>query len=172
MSALYFVGIDPGLVHTGAVSMALDPQAKGISIAYRVIEGNYQALQAQSFCELVAAAAGSVRPTIYVETYRERGTGYNTNQKMRELLVELKTKLPRHAEFLDNMGVKKVVRQPLLNAFGLTGFPTTHHKDLESAARIMLLGMLKNEQSNLLLATALNDMLEGQSWSIYGPHAK
>ena len=44
--------------------------------------------------------------------------------------------------------------------------PPTHHQDLRSAARIALLGMLRDEQMNRLLADVVRDHLAGETWTI------
>jgi hypothetical protein len=69
---------------------------------------------------------------------------------------------------LNNTGVKKVVRQPLMELLGVWKFSTTtHHQDLRSAARIALLGMLKHQELNRLLTEVVKDNLEGRGWRVH-----
>lgn len=54
---------------------------------------------------------------------------------------------------LDNSGVKNMVSRALLELLHSWQFPTkSNHQDVRSAARIAILGMLKNEHLNRLLA--------------------
>ena len=69
---------------------------------------------------------------------------------------------------LPNMGVKKVVRRPLMELLGAWKFSTvTHHQDLRSAARIALLGMLKDPHMNRLLFDVVLDHIEGRTWRVH-----
>jgi hypothetical protein len=55
----------------------------------------------------------------------------------------------------------------LLEVLGLWSFSTpTNHDDLRSAARILVLGMLKDEEMNQLLTYILIDHIEGKPWAI------
>lgn len=54
-----------------------------------------------------------------------------------------------------------------MNLLGVWKFSTvTHHQDLRSAARIALFGMLKNEETNRLLADVVADHLKGSDWDV------
>jgi hypothetical protein len=65
------------------------------------------------------------------------------------------------------MGVKKIVKPAVLITLGAWLFSTpTHHDDLRSAARIAVLGMMKDPEMNLLLADIIRDHLGGQPWTI------
>ena len=69
---------------------------------------------------------------------------------------------------LQNMGVKKVVKSPLMELLGVWNFNTpTHHQDLRSAARIGLLGMLKDDILNKLLTDIVADHLSGEAWDVH-----
>jgi UDP-glucose 6-dehydrogenase len=70
---------------------------------------------------------------------------------------------------LDNTGVKTLIRRRLMELLGVWRFATpTNHDDLRSAARIALLGMLKDEQHNKLLADVVRDHLAGETWEVKG----
>lgn len=157
---LTVAGIDPGLVHTGIVVLDIYPSIKTIDRSTYVIEGE------MSHALLVKEALAPENPDhTFVESYRERATGYSTNTQMRKLMADLRKALPK-AKVLDNTGVKKVVRRPLMELFGCTTFPTTHHQDLQSAARILLYGMLKDEELNGLATSVVRDHLAGQTWKV------
>lgn len=54
---------------------------------------------------------------------------------------------------LDNSGVKNIVSRALLELLHSWSFTTkSNHQDVRSAARIAILGMLKNNHLNQLLA--------------------
>jgi hypothetical protein len=66
------------------------------------------------------------------------------------------------------MGVKKVVKSPLMELLGVWDFRLkTHHQDLRSAARIALLGMLKDDHLNKLLTDVVADHLRGENWNVH-----
>lgn len=156
MSVTHVCGIDPGLVHTGVVHMAFNSVTRVIKVRPTVIEGT-------NLDDVVAVLWPDMR--IFVEDYRTR-SAFNTDAKMRAFVFELKQALPRRAVFLDNMGVKQVVRQPLMDLLGVWKFSTpTHHQDLRSAARIALFGMLKDDELNSLLADVVRDHLNGKDWT-------
>ena len=84
---------------------------------------------------------------------------------MRDLMVDFRSVLPK-ATVLDNMGVKKIVSTETLGIFGMNNFPTTHHRDLESAARILLYGMLKDDKLNEVVYSIVSDYVHHQPWSV------
>lgn len=62
---------------------------------------------------------------------------------------------------LDNMDSKNVVKNDLLKLFKLYSFSTrSHHQDLRSAARIMLFGALKQNDTNALIADVVRDTIK------------
>jgi hypothetical protein len=68
---------------------------------------------------------------------------------------------------LDNTGVKKIVKPSVLQVLGAWDFATpTHHQDLRSAARIAVLGMMKDQTMNTLLADVVRDHIDGKPWTI------
>lgn len=159
------VGIDPGLVHTGIVVLTFYPGLKDLEVRSAAVVGSTPAEHTQAVVEYLADHTPGADHT-FVEDYIERGTSYGTNPKMRELMTELKRNV-RGAVLVNNTGVKKVVRAPLLDLFQIRKFgTTTHHQDLEAAARILLYGMLKDEELNALVADVVLAHISGEPWSV------
>lgn len=156
------VGIDPGLVHTGVVVLELLPNLGRIIVDHFTIAGDKHADQVVT--ELKARRVNTKH--IFIESYRERGTSYRTNPKMRELLADFRKRFPK-ASIIDNTGVKKIVGSELLKVLGLTDFPTTHHQDLQAAARILVYGMLKDDELNAMLTQVVTDFVDGRPWTIH-----
>lgn len=166
MSTTIF-GVDPGLVHTGVVALEFSPKQRSIGLAFEVIDD-----KDTSHAELAELWIDNRRTTndrVFIESYRERGNQYSTDTKMRQLLREFRLKMPG-ATVLDNTGVKRVVTPPLMRVLGVGKgvFPTTHHQDLESAARILLYGMVKDDRLNAVLARIVADHLDGNPWDLPG----
>ena len=160
MSVTHVVGIDPGLVHTGVVLFTFDRQQRLIVIDHEAVAGP-DTIRVQQFL-------GGLRNDahIFIEKYQPR-SHLNTDAMMGKAVLEMKQALPG-AQVLLNTGVKKVVRQPLMELLGVWKFSTvTHHQDLRSAARIALLGMLKSEHLNRVLTTVVTDHLEGRTWHVH-----
>lgn len=156
----HVVGIDPGLVDTGVVRLLFDSTKRVLTIETNVVSGpdpettndwTYQ--------------TGLPRPKVFIERYRPR-QNLNADTRMVQAEREFKQWMPT-AQFLPNTGVRKVVPQQLLLALGLWKFRTvTHHQDLRSAARIAILGMMKDDWLNTLLADVVKAYLTGQPWQI------
>lgn len=161
MSLLTLVGVDPGLVHTGVVVLRVDTLARAMAVEHFVIEGDDHASQVAELLDDLAY----VPTEMFIEAYRERGQSYGTNPQMRELMAELRRRFPR-SRVIDNTGVKKVVTPRQLEVFGLTDFPTTHHQDLQSAARILLYGMFKDEDLNRVVYDIVADYADGRAWPV------
>jgi hypothetical protein len=153
------VGIDPGLVHTGLVSMTFQPALREIHLMDRVILGpDGPATQA-------AIPLSGLQPHKFIEGYRPR-SNFQGDNRMVKAVDHIK--VATHGTVLLNTGVKKVVRQPLMELLGVWRFATkTHHDDLRSAARIAIFGMLKDEQLNSLVAQVVSDHLEGNTWAVH-----
>lgn len=152
-------GVDPGLVHTGVVSMSMNDISKEIHIAYEIVMGpNVDAVNA-------FLAKQDIGPT-YIEGYRTRGQ-FSTNDRMIRAVADMKAGIP-HSKILPNTGIKKVVKPHLLRVLQLEKFPVSNHQDLESAARIMVLGMLKDPMHNRALAGRVTDHINGVGWTITG----
>lgn len=166
MSVTHVVGIDPGLVHTGVVSLMFVPDQRLVEIDHEVVLGP-DATAATMWA--MGRRARKVPwyfkpPTIFIEGYRPR-SNFNTNAEMTKAVQTFRA--ATKGQVLDNTGVKKVVRRGLLELLGCWKFPTpTNHDDLRSAARIAVLGMLKDEQMNQLLADIVRDHLNGETWTV------
>ena len=158
MSVTHVVGVDPGLVHTGVVEMVFRSGLKTVEVRHMAVPGP----DAREVCRF---AYGEPLPHIFIEKYQPR-SHLNTDAAMNKAVLEMKQALPG-AQVLLNTGVKKVVRQPLMELLGVWKFSTrTHHQDLRSAARIAILGMMKDEQMNRLLADVVRDAVEGVAWDV------
>lgn len=138
---MMIIGVDPGLVHTGMVFLSVNEDVFTYGSSSTIIQG-IDAGGIASHCEEA--------DRVYVEDFRVRG-GFGTNAPMLKGLGEIKVALP-NAEFLDNWGVKTVITNDVLRLLGLEKFSmATNHQDLKSAARILLLGMAKDPETNRLL---------------------
>lgn len=162
------VGIDPGLVHTGAVMMRFLAHVRAIEIAHEAIVGPDTGATRQ-WLTSVSLHQPPWRPgkgpMMFIEGYRPR-SNYGTNEKMVQAVGSFKSEFP-FSKVLNNTGVKQVVRQPLMELLGVWKFSTpTHHQDLRSAARIGIYGALKSEVLNGLLFDVVNDHLSGRTWDV------
>jgi hypothetical protein len=151
------VGIDTGLVHTGCVRMMFLPDSRTVMVGSLVVAGPDAVMVAEWVRRLPS-------PMVFVEAYRPRHT-YDTNPDMVKGVAEMKRLTG--GLLLVNTGVKKVVRQDVMELLEVWRFPTpTHHQDLRSAARIALFGMLKIPDLNRLLADVVRDHLDGRTWQV------
>lgn len=173
---LQLYGIDPGLVDTGLVGLRFNTEARQIGVRHTIINGAgrtsfdiYTAVWSRML-ESPASTSGTngIQHSVFVEKYRERGTSYTEHAAMRELTSKLGTDL-RDAKLVDNTGSKQVVKPALLELLGIRTFPTTHHQDLQAAARILVYGMLKATVLNGLLTDVVLDHLAGNSWEVLHP---
>lgn len=106
-----------------------------------------------------------VKPVVFVEAYRPR-QHLSSDERMVQVEHDLRT-LMRGATFLPNMGIKKVITQDLMELLEVWRWPTsTHHQDLRAAARIALLGMVKDAVMNGVVADVVGDHLGGQPWQV------
>jgi hypothetical protein len=143
-------GVDPGLVDTGIVHFSFYPESKEIKVA-----------PTTDLRELVYR---NQKRKYFIEGYRPRAH-MSTDKDMVELVAHIRQMCK--GTVLDNTGVKKIVGQPLMELLGVWLFKqTTHHQDLRSAARIAILGMLKDEEMNELIADIVRDHLEGKPWHV------
>lgn len=144
MAILHVIGIDPGLVHTGVVEISLDTESLKLETNHVLINGP----DAGAVAEWVYRRP---EPAVFIEKYRPR-SHYGTDERMVKAEAAFKQAMPK-AVLLDNTGVLKVVSQDLLESIGLWRFATpSHHQDLRSAARVALLGMLRDPEMNRQLA--------------------
>lgn len=159
MNPVDIVGVDPGLVHTGVVLMYFDPDNREITVDTEAVVGpDADALKTW----LRASAAPTAR--VFIEGYRPR-SNLNSDARMIKAVSDMRD--ATKGKVLLNTGVKKVVKEPLMRMLGVWKFSTvTHHQDLRSAARIALLGMLRDPELNHLLADITRDHLDGSPWDV------
>lgn len=153
MDRVTLIGIDPGVVHTGIVSISLlpDDPATGITASVAVQSHVVNGLNADDVVSWLTSKhpQWSTR-RIYVEAYRDRGNSFGEGKEMRAFETQIKGRLG--CTVLDNTGVKQVVTKELMDLFGVWQFSvSTHHQDLRSAARIALYGGMKDETINARL---------------------
>ena len=157
----HVVGVDPGLVDTGAVALRFDPIDEIVLVQHGVIP----VPTAQELRLWMTTVAGPGVSRVYVEQYRPRQR-LNTDMRMIQLEQEIRSQIPG-AVFLPNMGIKRVVTEDLMRMLKVWQWKTTtHHQDLRSAARIALLGMVKNPLTNEVLADVVRDHIEGRTWEV------
>lgn len=160
MSVVHVVGVDPGLVHTGVVVLQFGTHGRKLAISHEVVDGP----DAEAVATWLTGQQ-LVKPLVFVEAYRPR-QNLSSDQRMMRAEVELRHAL-RGASFLPNMGIKRVITRDLMDVVELWKFPTaTHHQDLRAAARIALLGMVKDAVMNTLLADIVRAHLDGRPWTI------
>lgn len=155
----HVVGIDPGLVHTGVVRLLFNSSTNVLNIEPRTIIGPDME-EADAFTR----QAGLPKPHVFVEEYRPRHS-LVTNIAMLAAQKEI-VALNRGVVLVSNTGIRHVVKRPLMEALDLWNFQSTHHQDLRSAARIALLGMMKDDHLNALLAQVVRDMLDQRPWEL------
>ena len=160
------VGIDPGIVNTGIVVYFICPQERRVILKHTAIEG-CKVEDIRAFLALCLDLFFA-RPWTYVfvEAYRPR-SHFDTDARMGAAVNEIK-KMGPEVYALDNSGVKNVVSRAMLELLNSWSFSTkSNHQDVRSAARIAILGMLKNETLNNLLAQVVLSKIEGDSpWVI------
>lgn len=154
----HIIGIDPGIIHTGVVSALFLPQLRGVHVKHSVTPGLDEA-EVKRQIKLFHAGTPDA---IYVEGFRSRSNlGHDKEMHVGVSAIAKATR----GRVLDNTGIKKVVKRPVLEALGIWKFSTpTNHDDLRSAARILVLGMLK--EHNELLADVVRDHIDGRSWRV------
>lgn len=145
-----FTGIDPGLVHSALVRVSFDPEFQAVTVNFCVVDGLNPVYMRAAMKPLDLGL-------VFIEDYRVRGN-LKQNAKMIEGVAEFrKVFRATGPTVLNNMGAKQVVRQPLMEAFGIWKFPhVTHHQDLRAAGRIGMFGALKDAFLNEQLARALS----------------
>ena len=156
-----FTGIDPGLVCTGLVRLVLPPD----ETSERWWKVEHEAINGLDIPAISAWVDQRPGHPVFVEDYRARQS-YNSDPEMIRGVDRIKMSVP-NVTLINNSGSKKVIRPALLKLMSLYKFPTTHHQDLQAAARILIWGMLKNENYNELLATFVDDHISGHPWTNY-----
>lgn len=163
MESVHVIGIDPGLIDTGIVSFMLGHHE--IHTRHAVVKG-IDVQRVESWIK-----QHSTPDAVFIEKYRPR-SNFGEDTRMVQGERDLRLALPR-AKLLENTGVRRTVSQQVLEVLGLWKFDTTsNHQDLRSAARILVLGMLKDEEMNTLLADCLRDHIDGSTWAVrnHGGH--
>lgn len=156
---LHVYGVDPGIVHTGVVRMTFTPSRQAISIGATAIVGS----KVQDVVDVIDHTQR--KKHIFIEGYRPR-SHYGHDDKMVTVVSNLHAAL-KGSVVLNNTGVKKVIRKPLMMLLDVWAFDVkTHHQDLRAAARIGLLGMVKDEELNALLAEVVSDHVAGRTWDV------
>jgi len=154
VTIIHLLGIDPGLVDTGAVLFQFETSRHSLQTSARRFDGG----DATEIAEWVASL--SPQPITFIERYRDRGTVFTTHNAMRNLEMQLREAIPG-ATLLDNSGVKRIVTKDLMVALGVWKFDIlTNHQDLRSAARIALLGALRVPELNQVITEHLIALLD------------
>lgn len=155
-------GVDPGIIHTGVVTLGVAEGNHALHVNHEAILGpDADAVDRFIANEEYRMQAKSVT---FIEDYRPRH--HMTHDKdMLKAVSEVRQ--ATGGKVLDNMGIKKIVKPKLLDLLGIGKFSTpTHHQDLLSAARILVLGMLKDDDLNKVLADIVMDHLAGNTWRV------
>ena len=159
MTILTWTGVDPGLVDTGIVTITLDNTERTVHVmatALRYADVDTVADYLANSQDLGA---------VFVEKYEDRGTTFTTHSEMRAFETQLKRLVPS-VVLLSNVGVKKVVKDDMLERLHCLNFPATNHRDLQAAARIGIYGALKDPAANSLIYQYLIDSVGGKPWQI------
>ena len=164
MGFLNAMGVDPGLVHTGIVTLQLYSISKIFMVDHRVVNG-----VDEPALEELAAFQSTYMPykeLCFVEAYRPR-SAYDSDARMGKAVNDIAA---MGFKPINNTGVKKVVRVDLMKLLNMWMFSTpTHHQDLRSAAYIMIYGLLKNPRTNKMLADFVSDHIAGRTWQRINP---
>ena len=145
------VGIDPGIVNTGIVVYFICPRDRLVIVRHTAIEGCKVEDILAFLARILDLSSARAWTYVFVEAYRPR-SHFDTDARMGAAVNEIK-KMGPEVYALDNSGVKNVVSRALLELLHSWSFTTkSNHQDVRSAARIAILGMLKNEHLNQLLA--------------------
>ena len=158
-----FIGIDPGIVHTAGVKLGIFPNSRVLRAESLVVDG----IEPDELDRMIAwVNFNPLADGVFIEKYRPRSNLHHDMDMI--AAVDYLKRGCNHSEVLDNTGVVKVIRPGLLKLLNLWDFPLrTHHQDLRSAARIMLLGMLKDPEINEMLYHIVNDIqADASAWTI------
>lgn len=162
LSIAHVIGIDPGLVHTGCVSLRFDETHRTITVKHCVVRGP----DVDSVNDWIKSIEEpGPLPRVFIEKYQPR-TKLNTDERMVKADAAFLHGV-KGCVMLRNFGAKQVVKPELMQLLGVWQFGTpTHHQDLRSAARIALLGMMKDPPLNAWLADVVRDTLDGNVWRV------
>lgn len=157
---MMIVGIDPGIVHTGAVRVILNRDTRTVYHEYTVIDG----LDADTTEDWVMRFGISPDLTT-IEKYVPRQK-LNSDVRMVQAEKEFVSALP-NSHALQNTGVRKLAPRWCLDIFGIgKNFPATHHQDLQAAARILYLGGVKSPTINKQMAEVVRAFMDGEAWTV------
>jgi len=168
---LNLIGGDPGLVDTAATAILLDFDAKTIEVQTqvwsRVVKTSPKgwAIEVKQSFMLELNQFCMNRPGLTlraVENYRPRGRNMKQDQQMTEMVQVCAEAMS--GTIVDNTGIKKIVKEPLLKMFHCARFASTNHADSKSAARVALRRGIENVAINMLLADYVRDHLEDRPW--------
>ena len=149
------IGVDPGVVHTGVVAIRLHPENNTWMIAPQLFMG-LDPQPVKDWCK------GWDYNNVFIEGYRP-WSHFSTDADMSAAINEMKKM--RDASVLNNMGIKNVIKPPMMEMLGVWKFKqSTHHQDLRSAARIGLYGLVKDPIMNRILTGFVTDQLDGKEW--------
>lgn len=180
------VGVDPGIISPAAVLYQFNLRTKrivvltsyvreGTGLAGRLV--NLQRKVMKNYYETSAFWEETHEfDHVFIEGYRSR-SNFTTDRPMQEQIVEFKThygRISNNTKVLDNMGIHNVVRPKLFRLMGgydLDNDRKTHHSDIQSAAKIALFGMIKDQELNMLLSEIVENAIKsgaGGSANIQG----
>ena len=154
-----FVGIDPGLVHSGVVRFEFRPPEQVLLVNFKLFDG-------LACDEIVHYVQYRPYEKVFIEKYQPR-SHFSVDSDMQAAVIELRKRLPSARAIL-NMGVTKVITTELMKMLDVWDFPTcTHHQDLRAAARIGLYGMVKDPEWNrVLYRMAESTLFSSTPWTI------
>jgi len=153
---MMWVGIDPGIVHTGVVLFVSDDVGGDtMTCVAKVFDGMNVGLIKQLLVNMNRPHA------VYIEAYNPR-SHFGTDRRMVEGVAAIHAALPG-SKLINNTGVKKVVTADLMKLLGVWDFPgqVTHHQDLRAAARIGLYGAMKDPVFNERIYRTAVKILDG-----------
>lgn len=174
---LNMIGIDPGIVDTGAVSISLDFRSLAIDITTQLWTGvsrrdGFAITVNDGFLDEIAAFTqhdGSEEDVtlVGIEGYRQRGFDQKQDQNLVYLVQALKDTIPS-ATIVDNTGIKKIVKEGLLRLLHSTRFQSGgNHADLKSAARVAVRLAIKDDMGNQLLSDFVRSkVLREAPWTL------
>lgn len=174
MNRLSLIGIDPGIVDTGATCLRLDFERKTFRVRARawtqVTSKNGWTIDvSHNFLDELAGFVQEEREEalvfVGIEGYRERGYNSSQDQKMIHLIQVINETLPGSV-IIDNTGIKKIVTNSTMKLFGMERFEHGgNHADLKSAGRVALRLGISMDPVNTLLSDFMHDnLIGGRPW--------
>lgn len=162
LSIAHVIGIDPGLVHTGCVSMRFDETHRTVTVRHTVVRGP----DVEAVKDWIASIEEpGPRPHIFIEKYEARQK-LSADERMVKADAAFLTGI-KGCKMIRNAGARQIVKPRLMEILGVQKFSTpTHHQDLQAAARIALYGAMKDPPLNAWLSDILRDTIEGTPWRV------